>query len=690
MPKTFEQIPAKFSSAVMQRVVMVLMLIMATALPSSAAAQIKLSPTLTGQYATTGGLVLDTAAPEWYVGQDVYINYRITNPTNETAQNITLTYAISGLVPYDYTMAMSGLMTEPIIGAGNIYITYMAPGSSLNFFVKTRVSKTGTNYFQVFYTIPVTGGGSGRTEGNIYFACTGVNGEPHFNDIGISLWGPPEGLAFGEKTTATLLVQNNGMTTVTGITANFVIPAGDFLAVIDAIETTTGLTQLQNKHQMTASWIIEELGPGLSLEMILTVHPTTFNSFQVEAVCAAAGTDIFPENNSIEAIIPVTGRDRKFELQASVFALPSETHTGGFTANIIAVTNHGPDDALAITVHTPGKDHQFAQKIIAKDWSSGPASETLTYQKRLPPGETAAYVYLDMIQPGETGDIAPNTKSVSATAKTPWTETNMADNSATATVVFASQPSPDSADLSLVPLSTPAYGFQAQMLPITYALRNNGPSPVTNAYAGIYLTGQGQITSVDSERGDSTITARYAQLTDVTLAPGEQIPVTFNVMPEYGGLLSYYAGIASGVYDPANGNDYAAATLPIFVVSGDDLDLTGDLQASAVITYLSGRWLVHITGNLTVSNGGGYSVPAASIPVRFYLSNDETPSETDTLIHSDEIPPIWSGSSYNLPIDISFLSAARALNKHLIAVIDPDNTIPEVSKDNNVSTVYLP
>src|SRR5690606_39187408 len=73
-----------------------------------AAAQIKLSPTLVGQYATSAGLVLDTDSPEWYVGQDVYINYQITNLTSETAQNLTLTYAIPGLVPYDYTMAMSG------------------------------------------------------------------------------------------------------------------------------------------------------------------------------------------------------------------------------------------------------------------------------------------------------------------------------------------------------------------------------------------------------------------------------------------------------------------------------------------------------------------------------------------------------------------------------------------------------
>jgi hypothetical protein len=119
--------------------------------------------------------------------------------------------------------------------------------------------------------------------------------------------------------------------------------------------------------------------------------------------------------------------------------------------------------------------------------------------------------------------------------------------------------------------------------------------------------------------------------------------------------------------------------------------------SSTPLPDLTGSWTIPLTqtcrtigknqrctlkGTLTVSNIG--TRDASSTYVGFYLSDDQAYDETDTPLKSFATSKLKAGKSklirfnYNLPV------GQTATGKYIIAVIDKDNLLTEIDKNNNI------
>ncbi len=101
--------------------------------------------------------------------------------------------------------------------------------------------------------------------------------------------------------------------------------------------------------------------------------------------------------------------------------------------------------------------------------------------------------------------------------------------------------------------------------------------------------------------------------------------------------------------------------------------------------------VIKLTGELKVSNQSPQVAASGASFVRFYLSNDGTFSLHDPVVGRD-VPfrALGADGAIKLALEDAKLRAGTSIKgKYLIAVIDPDKTIPETDTTNNV-VVYGP
>ena len=111
-------------------------------------------------------------------------------------------------------------------------------------------------------------------------------------------------------------------------------------------------------------------------------------------------------------------------------------------------------------------------------------------------------------------------------------------------------------------------------------------------------------------------------------------------------------------------------------------DLTGQWNAlTQSCRTASGRKNCKLQGTLTIQNQGNQKAPTFTISL--YLSQDETPGESDILLKKLNVGSLKPGVSktikwtHNLPVN------NEATGKHVIAVIDEDMIIAESNGNNN-------
>jgi hypothetical protein len=117
---------------------------------------------------------------------------------------------------------------------------------------------------------------------------------------------------------------------------------------------------------------------------------------------------------------------------------------------------------------------------------------------------------------------------------------------------------------------------------------------------------------------------------------------------------------------------------------------------------LTGSWTISLTqtcrtigknqrgslkGTFTVSNNGNQD--ASSTSVNFYLSDNETHEEGDTLLKSFAAGKLKPGKYKSIGLNYNFPLGQKATGKYIIAVIDEDNLVLESGEKNN-TVIYGP
>jgi hypothetical protein len=118
---------------------------------------------------------------------------------------------------------------------------------------------------------------------------------------------------------------------------------------------------------------------------------------------------------------------------------------------------------------------------------------------------------------------------------------------------------------------------------------------------------------------------------------------------------------------------------------------------SAAGPDLTGEWVLlsqnckkgkcKISGTIKIENKGNQG--SSFTFVDFYLSDDATYDEGDTQLKRSSTGKIKAGRSKVIRLSYNFPKGQNAMDKYIIAVIDPGNLVTETDETNN-TIVYGP
>ena len=113
-------------------------------------------------------------------------------------------------------------------------------------------------------------------------------------------------------------------------------------------------------------------------------------------------------------------------------------------------------------------------------------------------------------------------------------------------------------------------------------------------------------------------------------------------------------------------------------------DLTGTWSTVAQTCSVNGHGQLscHVKGKLTVQDIG--IADAASSLVNYYLSNDATFDEGDTLLKQAATGSVHPGRPRNRSLSANLPPGVSGSGRFILAVIDADDTVTECNEDNNV------
>jgi uncharacterized repeat protein (TIGR02543 family) len=194
---------------------------------------------------------------------------------------------------------------------------------------------------------------------------------------------------------------------------------------------------------------------------------------------------------------------------------------------------------------------------------------------------------------------------------------------------------------------------------------------------------------IQSQPNQYTLTANAVGSGSVAKTPakstynqGDQVQLT--ATPGSGYSFSNWTGDASGTTNPVtltmNGNKTVTASFS--PTSSNGPDLTGSwisLTQTCTTTRLGQKCT--LKGTLTVSDMGNRD--ASSTSVSFYLSDNGAFDQTDTFLKSFSTGKLKAGKGKNINLNYNLPAGISASGKYVIAVIDPNNTAPELDNTNN-------
>lgn len=165
----------------------------------------------------------------------------------------------------------------------------------------------------------------------------------------------------------------------------------------------------------------------------------------------------------------------------------------------------------------------------------------------------------------------------------------------------------------------------------------------------------------------------------------------------------FYEGNNSAFTDTSNPNSRLYGGIPSYIsvtgISAGSLSMTVDISTVPPRPDLSGYWLslvkrgplregnYQLSSSLNIINTG--DAPAYNVRVDIYLSDNETLDPEDVFLLSRTVSSVRPGRYSRIRLSRLSLDSDPA-GKYMIAIIDPDNLIPEKDETNNTVVKIIP
>ncbi|MCP4284938.1 MAG: DUF11 domain-containing protein, partial [Gammaproteobacteria bacterium] len=162
-------------------------------------------------------------------------------------------------------------------------------------------------------------------------------------DLSVAKFAAPSPVLAGETLTYALTAANSGPSAATSVLLSDMLPTG---ITVDGFETSQGDCNLASG---TLTCSLGALLPGASAQVTVTatVAPSSRGELENTAAITAAETELNPDDNTVTVTTPV---DAEVDLQVSGAAIPNLVTVGDALTYTFAITNHGPADALGVTL----------------------------------------------------------------------------------------------------------------------------------------------------------------------------------------------------------------------------------------------------------------------------------------------------------------------------------------------------
>ena len=481
----------------------------------------------------------------------------------------------------------------------------------------------------------------------------------------------------GNDLTYTIVVSNNGPSTVTGATVDDPLPAGTTFVSADngatfdddgnAVDYTTGT--LVSGGQETFHFTVQ-LDPSLTggLSNTITVSPPAGVTDTNPANNSATDTDnLAPQND-----VGVTKVDNVGGL--SVTGAVGSVVPGNSFTYTVTVSNSGPSTAtnVAVSDPVPAGEVSFVWSGNGHTNVSGAISDTIA---SLAPGASVVYTVTASVDPSATAQL------VNAVTVTAANDTNPNNNTATDKDNLTPQADlailKDDGKASVVPGTNDTY---------TITVTNNGPSTVTGATVSDVLPVGSAFVSAT---GGATYNAgtNTVSYTTGTLNPAgvSSFDITISISPTLTGTLSNTAVVSppSGVTD-SNPNNNS---------STDSDTLTPQVDVSVTkVDNVGGSSIIPATGHLTAGDSLIYTITVTNTGPSTATNVVVTDPVTQPVTLPPNLTPIigdtWSGNGKtNVSGDIHDTIASLAPGASVVYTVTAttDSKAPGQAMTNTVT-----
>ena len=364
-------------------------------------------------------------------------------------------------------------------GSGNINTTVtMKIGAVITYSVPASIAPDATGSLSNTATVTVPAGVIDPVSSND--SATDTDTVNVVADLSVTKTDGVASAVPGASTSYTIVVSNNGPSSVTGASVSDLMPASIASDTYTAIQsggasgfTASGSGNISDTVNMPA-------GSTITYTVTATISASATGTLTNTATVSVPGgvTDSNPANNSAtdsdtlapQADLAITKNDGV----ASVTA-------GASTVYTIVVTNNGPSGVTGATVTDtlPAAITSATFTAVASGGATGftaSGSGNLSDTVNMPAGSTITYTVNASISAGASGSLS-NTATVSAPAGV--TDTNPGNNSATDTDTIT--PAAVIADLSITKTDGVATATPGGSTTYTIVVTNSGPSSITGA-----------------------------------------------------------------------------------------------------------------------------------------------------------------------------------------------------------------
>ncbi len=254
-------------------------------------------------------------------------------------------------------------------------------------------------------------------------------------------------------------------------------------------------------------------------------------------------------------------------------------------------------------------------------------------------------------------------------------ESNETNNSWPGTSVWVVAAQPDIRIQNAPQLST-SWVIGGESASLTYVLENIGTDTAGPSLSRIYLSNDNTITTSDTLLTTDAVAAlaagsRSTESVSVTL-PGTLTPGYYYI----GVIADYNNAIAEG---SETNNVSPSDALYVAALPQPDLDVSygTSLSSSTVVKGWS------VTLSYWVTNYGSGKAGASTSGI--YLSTDSTISTSDTLLGTDAVAAMASGTSSSESVNITIPDTLATGTFYIGVIADYDNVVTESNETNNPS-----